>query len=103
MNFSPGATGVGLIHNPTSNQPLNASVVIERVGSKRKRINQEERYEVLKERFLLKHSKAPQFSFAQMRHLLHVEDATILQLERETGQTLRRANPKGTRKKASDS
>jgi hypothetical protein len=94
MNFSAGATGVGLIHNPTSNQPLNASVVIERVGSRNKQISQAERHEVLKERFLLKHSKTPQFSFGQMRHLLHVDDETILQLERETGQKLRRPKPK---------
>lgn len=98
MDFSAGSTGVGDIHTPTSNQPLNASVVIERVGSRNKKISQAERHEVLKERFLFKHTKAPQFSFAQMRHLLHVDDETILQLERETGQKLRRAKSKRRKK-----
>ncbi|MCG4286708.1 hypothetical protein K9863_03220 [Lactobacillaceae bacterium KNUT 0156] len=98
MDFSVGSTGVGNIHTPTANQPLNASVVIERVGSRNKQISQSERHEVLKERFLLKHSKMPQFSFGQMRHLLHVDDKTILQLERETGQKLRRSKPKRHKK-----
>lgn len=98
MDFSAGSTGVGNIHTPTANQPLNASVVIERVGNRNKQISKAERHEVLRERFLFKHTKAPQFSFSQMKQLLHVDDETILRLERETGQKLRRAKSKRHKK-----
>ncbi|MDU2155140.1 hypothetical protein [Veillonella sp.] len=90
MDFKAGETGVGIIHASLVKGTADPLVRIERKGVPIQREQLEERYENLKQRFVRKHLATPNFTFAQMRFLLHVSEDEIVQLERDTGYTLRR-------------
>lgn len=93
-DFKAGETGVGVIHASLVKGNANPNVVIERKAGRVKQEQLDARHEDLKQRFLRKHSATPNFTFSQMRFLLHVSPDEIAQLEQETGHTLRRPKQK---------
>ena len=89
-DYDIGSTGVGIIHASLVKGTANSQVIIERKGAPIQRERLEERYEYLKQRFVRKHLATPNFTFSQMRFLLKASEDEIVQLERDTGYTLRR-------------
>lgn len=89
-DYKAGETGVAKLHISFDKGVSDGAVTIERTASGRAKRLANERFETLKERFISKYERTPSVSFAQIRRLLHTDDATTIKLEQATGYTLRR-------------